>query len=560
MKAHPAVGDKLLSFIPTRSDVVDDGFAAQHITISAALVVLVMVACLSYKAICLYVYGGQSTKERPWTLVPGWIPLAGHFHLVRSLKHLPGVAHDWANQYGREHGCFDVDLAGSQVTVICRKDRADELLKHRPNHVYRAPPIRESLASIGATGSIQAEGQQWKVEHKLMAAALNRKNVQDYLPPLKDKANRLLSKWLKNIDKAAPGSFSTSVEDDLTRMSADSIALVALERDFDFLNKQDQFGKDVRSIIFGAMFRALSPIWFWRIPFVGQYLDGLGFAIQRFRHLVDSIVQSYEKKMSLTMSSSPNRDRVSDKTSPSFLDKLYQVMTSEKTHLPRDRVLGNVTTLFLGGSDTTSKALTTALYVLAKSPELQKELQHEVSGFDLQTADMTALFGKLPRLKSFLHEVHRYYGNPIVLLQTKKDIAFCGTTLPKHSDVVLLTRYLTVSEHSQVTDIPDGPTHEPPDVFCPSRYLVEDPHEGLICKAPTAGLYGAATFGVGARHCPGRTYSEALSLCVLISLLQNIDIELVPNQREPKIVFDVLMANDYPVQLSLKKRVMEGRP
>jgi cytochrome P450 len=481
----------------------------------------------------------------------------GHFQYVGSLDYLAQACQKWSDQYGQEHGCFDIVLAGKKYTVICRQDRAEELLLHRTANIERSTIISEVSNSVGATGVFSAEGTQWKKEHKLVAVALNRNHVQDYLAVFKTMTERIVSKWGTEVDTTTNTKGGDSQphvlvpEKDVMNMSADAVSKVVMDRDVDFLNDPDsRTSRDIHKTMVGGFRRALSPVWYWRIPVVGQYLDGLGFSIRRVTDMLDVVVKEQEEKHTAGGSSDTT-------ASKSFLvKKLYDLMKSDQSYIDRARVSGNLFTLFLAGVDTTAKTMTTALYRLAKDPQLQKELQREVDGFNLADATLQDLYEKLPRLKSFLHEIHRFYGNAILFLKPNKDIDFCGGKLRKGEDVLLCSRYLTTSDKSQVTGIPHGPNGEPPSVFCPARYLVQDNDTGKTTTiTPKPGSLAIGTFGSGVRTCPGRTYTEALSYCVLIRVLQTFELALPLDFPEnPQLLNQNVMVLDCPVQLELTKR------
>jgi hypothetical protein len=193
---------------------------------------------------------------------------------------------------------------------------------------------------------------------------------------------------------------------DLGNITADSISVVTLDQDFDFLNHPDsREASDVQKIMAGSFARVFSPISYWRVPVIGQYLDGIGFAIDRFSNMMSQVVRDYERAHGKSSSSGDGEESVeANGTSPSkktFLSLLYDAMHSENTKLSHERVIGNIVSLFFAGTDTTSKTLAFALYLFARDTELQQQLQTEVAGVDLKTATLQDLYERLPRLKSF---------------------------------------------------------------------------------------------------------------------------------------------------------------
>ena len=135
-------------------------------------------------------------------------------------------------------------------------------------------------------------------------------------------------------------------------------------------------------------------------------------------------------------------------------------------------------------------------------------------------------------------------------MYTDTEIPFCGTTLPRGTDIVVLTRY--ISKRSE--DVPRGPQDSPPDVFDPCRYLAEDETGALTTVSPNNQLGGFLGFGHGVRACPGRTYTEALSYVILAAALQHFTWSVAPGHPAPRLVFDVVVTTDTDVPLVFARR------
>jgi cytochrome P450 len=136
-------------------------------------------------------------------------------------------------------------------------------------------------------------------------------------------------------------------------------------------------------------------------------------------------------------------------------------------------------------------------------------------------------------------------------LYTKEEIPFCGTTLPKGTDIVVLSRSVSWSSK----EVPQGPNNSTAKIFDASRYLVTDPDTGATSSVfPSTKLGGFTPFGHGVRSCPGRTYSEALSYAVLVAVLQAFTWTLTPDHPKVGFVFSIVMVPDCDIQLVLTKR------
>jgi cytochrome P450 len=198
------------------------------------------------------------------------------------------VMEGWVDQYGAENGTFVVDFACSPNVVVSSQERAEEILRHRPKITQRSHQVNEAVNSLGGTGLFSAECEQWKRERKLVAAALNQKSVQDYLSALRRMSRRLVDKWLGERGE-------TRIDDDLKAISSESVAKVSLNRDYDFLHQVNHpIQKDIDTIMAAFTHRAFTGFRYWRIPIVGQYLDGKGWSIRRFGEVMNGVVKEYE--------------------------------------------------------------------------------------------------------------------------------------------------------------------------------------------------------------------------------------------------------------------------
>ena len=558
---------------------------ASSLAVPILLLVLTVVLYYNnrYAASCrLSTTNKQKKKTKPWIQVPGAIPILGHWHKIRTIREVVNVVEEWCDAYGGMQedetsggggGVLEVNLAGQRVVVVCREDRLRELLPHRvPEKMTRPPEIRECAMAGGVTGLYAAEGDQWRLENRLVRACLNQHNLQDYLPAMKTVNQRLMEKWKNECETTD----SIAVLEALALAASDALALIAMKQDFDSLHNPDsQVVRDLNTIVRGAVNRTISPIWYWRIPIVGQYLDGCGWAIRRMKKVCGDAVDAQEASFSQKAVPSKSKGDDDDNTggpqevdySKTFLQKLLGLTASGKTKLERHRLTGSVMTLFFAGTDTTSKTTAHALYLLAQDPALQQTLRREVEaqfpGDSLYTkATLQDLYTKLPRLKSFVHELHRHYGSPCAFWYTIADIPFCGTILPKGTKLMIMKHYMSCNTLKPASEVPLGPHGEPPSAWCPERFLVrnnsdDDDDDRSLAPTPQPSTQGAAFggFGHGLRMCPGRRYAETVTYLTLASTLQNFEWGLAPDRpATTKIILDLVQMPDQEIRLHLTKR------
>ena len=478
--------------------------------------------------------------------MPFSLPLIGNYHQIGSFRNLGNKLEEWAAVHGNEKGVYELKLFTDRVVVLCGEDTVASVLSKRPLQVIRAPKVEAGLNSVGATGIFTAEGETWKREHSLVAAQLNRRNIEDYTQKMKELCAILMQRW----EKLSKDGSSVNITSDIYGFLVDVLTFTAYGESFGFL-ENGYSGGDVDRLILGGSNRSLSPFPYWNIPVIGQYLDGIGGIKDKYQELMNTMLDDYEKAIE-DPTSARNCSR-----KDTFLAKIYSQMKSEKSPISRERTIGNLLTLLFGGTDTTGAASLFAVYRLAKDTTgLREALTKEADAFDLESATLDDIEKHLPRMKSFLHELHRHQGSsPLMMFQATKDIPMCGSVISKGTSIFTLLRYPSTNQTSPSSGVPLGPNQKHPSEFCPQRYLCTGEDGRLYAKSPDTKKGAFLTFGHGMRTCPGRMYAETIQFFTLVSLLKTFEISLEPNHPEVSKIFRFIDVPDHDIKLKLKKRI-----
>jgi cytochrome P450 len=486
-----------------------------------------------------------NNKKKLFRMIPGRLPFIGHLHLLGTdLTTLLPKLYEWADTYGKEDGAYEFAVHLGRVVVIHGEDRMLELQKCRPFKVRRDPTLSEGMNSIGAKGLVTAEGQCWSNQRRIISPSMNKKNVEDYLSNMKMIAGRLVDFWAV---KSQDGS-SVVANDGIFAMMADILSIAGYGMDLDFINKSDSdLGHDVIHLMTASVYRAFAPFQYWKIPIIGQYLDGAGFRKDRLEKFIGKYVDEYTE----------NQDNLNESQRRTFLGKLFQNMNDTESKITRKEMMGNLMTMFMAGTDTNTQAILFALWRIASDQTgLQDELFDEMKGFDVQNSTIEDLNTRLPRLKSLMHEVHRCHsGFPAIGLEAIKEIEVGGKTIPPYTPFLVLMRYPSVSKVKPSKHVPIGPKGEMPFEFCPRRWLTTDKLGEVSVATPnTNGNCSFLAFGVGARACPGRIYSEAMTLIAIVNLLQRFRISLEPGHEAVYPMFMHIDTVNCDIKLQLERR------
>lgn len=340
---------------------------------------------------------------------------------------------------------------------------------------------------------------------------------------------RLIRKWELRSASNTP----VTVNKDFCSFALDVISLVAYGVDANSMEnpKQVKAVKDVVAVMDAVIHRAYAPLPYYKIPFIGQYLDGVGFITDRIKRYFRRLVRTVSEKDGAKGNSDATIQQ--QQKQGTFLEKLVRLNEENNSHLTDDRLIGQLITMYLAASDSTSSALNTLIWQLCEDQTgLQEELAKECLALS-QEVTLELLTNELPRTRSFVYEVLRVYQPfPFVTVMTDKEIPFAGTTLPRGTEILLMLRYANVH-----------PTHPPADLavgqpglgaahFDPRRWLVSDNNTGKVgFRGPSKTSVSFLTFGIGPRSCPGRLLAETELLLCLHSLLCKFDMSLKPNHQ-----------------------------
>ena len=187
----------------------------------------------------------------------------------------------------------------------------------------------------------------------------------------------------------------------------------------------------------------------------------------------------------------------------------------------RDEIL----TLFVAGHETTAVSLCWSLYLLARHPDVYRQVQTDV---DALAGEPTV--ADLPRLGSvlrvFKEALRMYPPLPLFARDTIEDIVVGGYEIPKGTPV-LISPYATHHRPELWTD---------PDKFDPDRFLP--------AAESARHRYAYIPFSAGPRICIGNHFALMEATIVLTTLLRNYEFSLESDAEIPGEIDSALRPKD----------------
>jgi cytochrome P450 len=382
------------------------------------------------------------------------------------------------------------------------------LLTQRGNFIKHTFFFRHVTAIFG-NGLLTSEGDFWLRQRRLAAPAFHPDRIAGYGDVMASFADRLGGRWRSGE--------VYDVYRDLMRVTMEIVSKTLFDAEVaeDIDEIERSFDRVVREI--AKRFRR--P---FRIPDAVPTPGNL-----RYRSGVASLDRLVTRVLG------QRREQPGDRGD--LLSMLLAARDDDGRPMSDKQIRDEVITLFLAGHETTAIALSWALVLLARHPEVDERLWREGSetlGDRLPRAEDLA---RLPYTEAVVREALRLY--PPAYVIGREALANCslgGYTIPARATIYFSPWVL----HR------DPRWFEEPERFRPERWL-----DGSTARLPK---YVFLPFGGGPRVCIGERFAMMETVLVLATLLRRFRFE--PAGPDPLPFPSITLRPDRPVRMRLAAR------
>ena len=451
---------------------------------------------------------------------PKGIPLLGNVLQVTE-ESIHNDIQKWGDEYGP---VFKFRLGHIPLIGIVDHEIIGEILRERPDGFMRQTKMGEILKEAGAHGLFTAEGDEWKLQRKIITKGLDVKHQQTFFPSILTSTERLFNKWntLANSTEVA------NVQQDLFRFTVDVTTSLAFGID---MNTQEQSGgviQDHMEKIFPTIFKRInSPLRLHKI-----YKTKKDRAFDKACDAVQSIVSDFVTDGRERLKKKPEL-----KESPENMLDAILVAADEEGGLATKDITGNLLTILLAGEDTTSHSLAWAASILIERPDIQEKCFEEVNSIlgDKPFMDSFSLHTEMKYTEAVIMEALRLKPvAPLMLFEPLDDVVIKGFEFKKGD------RLLTHMRYSYMQDENFSRASE----MIPERWLkgqTQCPHHNPQAFTP---------FGSGPRFCPGRNLAMLEMKMVLSMLIKNFKISTkTPQENIKEVMAFTMMPSTFEVTL-----------
>ena len=407
---------------------------------------------------------------------------------------------------------FEFRFLGARYVVAAGSDVVAELNDERRFCKHVGPDI-EALRLLGGDGLFTAYNDEpnWQKAHDVLMPAFSQQSMRRYHAIMFDVADELTARWDERqiVDVSA----------DATRATLETIGRCAAGHPFGAFDSEEPH------------------------PFVEHMVAGLKGAdrvgVLRQTFLPRWFARRAERRVLVHAAA---MHRIADeivaerlREGPGRHDDLLELML--QSDLEPANIRYQLINFLVAGHETTSGALSFALYFLAQHPEIADRARAEIAEVwgEQQRPDFE-LIAKLRYVRRVFDEALRLHPTvPGYYRAARDDTLLAGVHPMRKGDWVLA---LTMTLHR------DPRWGDDPDAFDPDRFAPEN------VKARPAGLY--KPFGTGPRSCIGRQFALHEAVLLLAVLLRRY--ELIPDPDYELQVAERLTLMPKDFHLTLRRR------
>ena len=381
-----------------------------------------------------------------------------------------------------EEPCLVVERKGRHNAWVTDPAMVERILLHEHEDFAKTPLERRIFEPTIGHGILTAEGPAWRWQRRTAAPLFRHQDLLGHVPAMTAAAGRQVERWRA----ALPGSLAR-VDHAMTDVTYEIITRSILAGTVpaeDVLIKREAH-RMLAWISWEVGFGIVGiPEWVWH---PGKWPSRR--AAKALRGTVHQLLA---------------RRRAEREGAKDLLGRLLAARDPETGQpMADEQLVDNLLTFLLAGHETTAKALTWSLYLLARAPHWQERIRREVVEVCGARPVEQRHLGSLPITTRVMKEALRLYPPaPIMSRMTARDVMLGGHKLPKGALIIIPV--FAVHRHRRLwTD---------PDRFDPDRFLPEAEANHVRTQF--------MPFGFGPRTCIGMAFAMIEATVLLASFVR----------------------------------------
>ncbi len=359
----------------------------------------------------------------------------------------------------------------------------ERILLHESDNFPKTLLEKRVFEPILGDGILTSQGQSWRWQRRTAAPLFRHQDLVAQVPAMTSVAEERLDLW-----RTGPATVTRHIEQEMADVTYDVFTHTLLagagKADGEIIKRRGaEFLSRISWEIAWGMLQL--PRWAWH-----PARSSMKHAARDMRAAIDRIIAKRR-----AAHGEPGRD---------ILGRLLTARDPETNQPMSDKqVADNLLTFIAAGHETTAKALTWTLYLLARAPQWQQRVRDEVMAVSGRNPIAARDLDKLAVTTRVLKEGMRLYPPAPVLSRTVgRDLELGGHRLAVGT--LIIVPVYAIHRHRKLwTD---------PDRFDPDRFLPENESDHLRTQF--------MPFGFGQRTCIGMSFAMLEATAVLATLVR----------------------------------------
>ncbi|KAI4102092.1 MAG: hypothetical protein LQ345_007385 [Seirophora villosa] len=442
--------------------------------------------------------------------------LMGHFWQMIDAG--PGVVlRSWANSVPNNGVIRYLDFFNLERVAVVSPAALAEVLVHKCYDFEKPPQLRKGISRILGMGLFLSEGDVHKKQRKHLMPAFAYRHVKNMYPMFWDKSTELVSAIMNPTQSPSnpnpDASMNIEVNQWASRAALDIIGQGGFGQSFNAIQDPDN--------PLSRTYRDMRP------GRAGQFLGVLGFLLPQWlvRRLPflrnDKIKRSSEFLRSFCRSTIESKRRKPQTEITSEFDILTVAIHSGA--FSDEDLVDQMMTFLAAGHETTASALTWAIYLLAKHPQIQKSLREEVRSLLPHPSESpgpvvtSETIEKISHLDMICREVLRLFPPVAVTIRVAmKDTTICGHFIPQNTTIMIPPWAVNANTELWGSDAAE---------FKPERWQRRSTINPSSADSKSTN-YQFLTFLHGPRSCIGQSFAMGELHCLLAAWVRAFETEL----------------------------------
>jgi cytochrome P450 len=383
----------------------------------------------------------------------------------------------------------------ARVAVVSDPPAIRQVLVENPSDYRKSALERRILSAQLRNGLVTVEGEQWGRQRRTLAPLFGQRMVRRLTPAMAGAAAALVGRWLKH-----PHDTVLDIKREMSRLALDALVRCIFA---------DGLGNDpeAMSAALATFFATAGRIDPFDIIGLPDFVPRLTLLRHRAKlQIFDQALAAAIAARRRSLAEHP------DAAPPDMLGVMLAATDPETgTRLSEAEVKGNVLTFVFAGQETTSTALTWAIYLLSQSPQWRERINAEAH--DALAGPLEDATERLVETRAVIDEALRLYPPVIGITRAARRRGDLAGRSIERGTMVIVSPYV-LHRHRRLWDDPDA--------FDPARFL-----PGAAKKVER---FAYLPFGVGPRMCIGAAFALHEAALMLAVMMRNFTFELAPGQ------------------------------